>query len=237
MAMRRILAVVTIAVLVAGCEPAPRTLPATVLYFVEQEPGEEAYRTRMLITAGHVRIDDGRPDGDYTLYARRDRVIYSVTAGDKMVLTIRPGPDKPPSPIRLEHRAVRERGEAPPVGGKAVVRWRLLTNDKTCYDIHAADGLLPQAVTALREFIETLARDQAGTLAHTPKEMQTPCHLANNVFAAARYLDHGLPVRRADMTGRVSELVDYREEFAAEPALFTLPESFRRVDIRELRGK
>ena len=234
--MKRLLTVVVVLSLLA-CHESPRPIVATALYFVEQEPGEEAYRTRMLITPGHLRIDDGRPDGDYTLYARRDRTIYSVTAGDKMVLTIKPEPGKPPSPVRLEHRALREKDEAPPVGGKAVVRWRLQTNGTTCYDIHAAEGLLPQAVVALREFIETLSWDQARSLAYTPKEMLTPCHLANNVFAAARYLDHGMPVRRADMTGRVSELVDYQEGFEADPLLFTLPESFRRVDIKELRGK
>jgi hypothetical protein len=233
--MKRILTGILVALLLVACDQKPQTLPATVLYFVEQEPGEEAYRTRMLITAEYLRVDDGRPDSDYTLYTRRDRTIYSVTASDKIVLTIKPELGKPEPPIRLEHRTVREKDEAPSVGGKAVVRWRLMTNGTTCYDIHAADGLLPQAVTALREFIETLSWDQARSLAYTPKEMQTPCHLANNIFAATRYLDHGLPVRRADMTGRVSELVDYKEGFEAESALFTLPESFRRMDIKELR--
>jgi hypothetical protein len=233
--MRRILTGAVIVLLLVACQETPRTTPATALYLVEQEPGDEAYRTRMLVTPEYLRIDDGRADGDFTLYVRRDRTIYSVTAGDKLVLTIKPEPRRPEPPIRLEHRAVREKDEAPSVGGKAVVRWRLLTNGATCYDIHAADGLLPPAVAALREFIETLSWDQARSLAYTPKEMQSPCHLANNVFAATRYLDHGLPVRRVDMTGRVSELVDYQEGFEADPSLFTLPESFRQVDIKELR--
>lgn len=233
----RILTGAAIVLLLAGCNQVPRTIPATVLYFLEQEPGEEPYRTRMLITPDHLRIDDGRQGGDYTLYTRHERTIYSVTAEDKMVLAIKPEQRKPEPPIRLVHSDVKEKGEAPTVGGKAVARWRLLTNGVACYDIHAADGLLPQAVTALREFIETLSFDQARSLSYTPKELQTPCHLANNVFAATRYLDHGLPVRRADMTGRVSELVDYQEGFEADPTLFTLPESFRKMDIRELRAK
>jgi hypothetical protein len=37
------------------------------------------------------------------------------------------------------------------------------------------------------------------------------------------------------MTGRVSQLVDFREGYEADPSLFVLPESFRRLDIRELR--
>lgn len=219
-----------------ACQETAPTVPATVLQFTEQEAGVEPYRTRMLITPGHLRIDDGTDEGgDYTLYSRKDRIIYSVTPGDKMVLKIQPARMAVSPPRALKHTTVELKGEAPAVGGVPVRHWRLQTNGETCYVLYAAEGLLPEAVAALREFIETLSWDQARSLTYTPQELQTPCHLANNVFAATRYLDHGLPVRRSDMTGRVSELVDFAEGYAAATTLFSTPAAYRQADIKELR--
>jgi hypothetical protein len=69
-----------------------------------------------------------------------------------------------------------------------------------CYDLYAADGLLPGAVVALREYRLILAGQQALTAAVTPPEMQSSCDLANNVFLPVRHLEHGFPVRLTDMT-------------------------------------
>jgi hypothetical protein len=41
------------------------TTPAAVLYFVEQEPGVEPYRTRMIVTAGFLRMDEGQDSQDF----------------------------------------------------------------------------------------------------------------------------------------------------------------------------
>lgn len=62
----------------------------------------------------------------------------------------------------------------------------------------------------MREFYETLAREQALSLAFIPEEFQSPCELANNVFAPARHLAHGFPIRYVDMNGRTRELADYK---------------------------
>lgn len=235
--MRRlsVLMVAMLAAVLSACERAPTQVSATALWFLEQEPGTAPYRTRMLITSDFLRIDDGEGGGDFVLYARAERAIYNVTSGDKLVLVIRQAPvGKPPM---LRHETVREKDEPPQVGGHAVVHYRLKTGGKTCHDLYAAAGLLPQAVEALRDFISVLASDQAARLANLPREVLTPCYLANNAYAATRYLDYGLPVRRADHDGRVSELVDYRTGFAIETGLFELPADYRRMEIAELRGK
>ncbi len=67
--------------------------------------------------------------------------------------------------------------------------------------------------------------------------MQSPCDLANNVFLPVRHLEHGFPVRLADMTGRTMELVDYKTDFRATAGMLKLPEGYRRGSIEELRGK
>ena len=46
------------------------TTPAAVLYFVEQEPGVEPYRTRMIVTAGFLRMDEGQDSQDFLLFDR-----------------------------------------------------------------------------------------------------------------------------------------------------------------------
>jgi hypothetical protein len=233
--MRRLKYCVPFLLALAACDSRSPTA-ATVLWFAEQEAGVAPYRTRMLVTAEHLRIDDGEADGDFVLYSRRERTIYNVNVADKLILVIRAA-EPVSSPVALRHEALREAGELPEVAGRKVVRYRLRTNGQTCYEVFAADGLLPEATAALREFITALAADQAARLPAMPRELQTPCYLANNAYAAARYLDHGLPVRRADYDGRVSELVDFTQSFAAEPGLFQLPEEYRRMEIAELRKK
>jgi hypothetical protein len=235
MKMKRLLVLMMTAVVLAACERAPSPVNTTALWFIEQEPRTEPYRTRMLVTDDYLRIDDGEGTGDFVLYARRERAIYNVTSGDRLVLVIREAAAGAPPTLR--HETVREKDEAPQVGGHAVVHYRLMTGGKVCHDLYAAAGLLPQAVEALREFISVLASDQAARLAGLPREVLTPCYLANNAYAATRYLDYGLPVRRADHDGRVSELVDYRTGFAVEAGLFRLPADYRRMEIAELRGK
>ncbi|MBI3777907.1 MAG: hypothetical protein HY274_03170 [Gammaproteobacteria bacterium] len=220
--------------LTACSEP---TTPAAVLYFVEREPGGEPYRTRMIVSAGFLRLDDGQDSQDFLLFDRADGSIYSVSSGEKQVLVIRPRPIelKPPTPFI--HRVVTDTATFPAVEGRKVTHYELLTNDKRCYDLYAAEGLLPAAVVALREFRLILAGQQALTAATTPPEMQSACDLANNIFLPVRHLEYGFPVRLADMTGRTMELVDYKTDFRATAEIFRLPAEYKRLMLDELRGQ
>lgn len=224
-----------------GCARTPVPAGATAVYIVEHEPDFEPVRTRMIVTPQFLRIDDGRDGGDFLLYHRGERTIYNVAASDTLIIVIAPQTVKA-APIPLEHRIEPDAAEAPAVGGKTVRHYRLLTNRDTCYDLYAADGLLPEVVTALREYRESLAGEHAQALAFTPKEMQTPCDLANNIYAPARHLAHGFPIRMDESTGpdgarvRTTELLDYKQGFAADEALFRLPE-YRRITIQELRRR
>jgi hypothetical protein len=70
-----------------------------------------------------------------------------------------------------------------------------------------------------------------------PPEMQMPCDLANNVFLPVRHLEHGFPVRLTDMTGRTTELVDYKTDFHATADMLRMPAEYKRLTLEELRGK
>lgn len=209
---------------------------ATVVELVEQESGVEPYRTRMITTASHLRIDDGVDTASFLLFDRAERTIYSVTAIDSRVLVIHPRASTVAAPYVLEHRAERDRAVLPQIDGREVVHYSLFTNGKRCYELYAADGLLPDVVQAVREYRAVLASRQAESLAVMPKELRTPCELANNIFSPTRHLEHGFPVRLQDMNGKLSELVDYRTRERIDPALFRLPEGYQRTTLEELRG-
>lgn len=213
------------------------TTPATVLYFVEHEPGAEPYRSRMVITAGFLRMDGGTDSEDFLLFDRADGTIYSVSSADQQILVIRPRPMDAKAPANLTHKVVRDSATFPPVGTHKVTHYELLTNGKRCYDLYAAAELMPVAVTALRQYREVLAGQQAKTLPLTPPEMQAACDLANNVFLPARHLEHGFPVRLVDMTGKTIELMDYNTEFRATAAMLRLPADYKRLTIEELKAK
>jgi hypothetical protein len=220
----------------AACS-APST-PATQLYFVDKEQGGEPYRTRMIITAGFVRMDGGATDAeDFLLFDRADGTIYSVSSADKQILVIRPRLVTLKPPVPFVNQVVQDHASLPAIGGHQVVHYELLTNGQRCYDLYAANGLLPDAVQALRQFRETLAGEQAATAAQTPPSLQSACDLANNIFLPARHLAFGFPVRTLDMAGKSSELVDYKTDFRATADLFKLPQGYRRRTIEELRGQ
>jgi hypothetical protein len=211
--------------------------PAAVLYFVEHEPGVEPYRTRMIVTAGFLRMDAGQDSQDFLLFDRADGSIYSVSSAEKQVLVIRPRPVELKPPAKFTHRVVTDAAAFPAIEGRKVTHYELLTNEKRCYDLYAAEGLLPGAVVALREYHLILAGQQALTAAATPPEMQSVCDLANNVFLPMRHLEYGFPVRLVDMTGRSMELVDYKTDFRATAEIFRLPAEYKRLTLEELRAK
>lgn len=214
------------------------TTPATVIYFVEHEPASgEPFRTRMIVTAGFVRMDGGANSQDFLLFDRANGTIYSVSSEDRQILVMPPRPVAIKPPAKFTQRVVTDTAVFPSVGGRKVTHYELLTNEKRCYDLYAAAGLLPDVVAALRQYREALAGQQAVTLAVTPPEFQSPCDLANNIFLPSRYLDYGFPVRAKDMTGRTNELMDYKPNFRATAAMLRLPSDYKRLTLEDLRKK
>lgn len=226
-------------VAVSLCGPAlaaPAKQAGTALYFEEQERGSEPAATRMLVTPEFLRIDYGKDDDDFILYDRKRPTIYSINHADKSALVISPAKvtAKPPRP--LTHRVEKDRQSIPAVGGKPVVHYELFTNDRRCYDLFAADGLLPEVLPALREYAQTMSGEQGATLAFTPQEMQDTCDVANHVFMPTRHLEHGFPVRLEDFAGKTRQLVNYEQGKTFSPSLFIVPEGYKRYRMQDMRG-
>jgi hypothetical protein len=211
------------------------TQTATVLSFEEREAEGETFATRMLITSGHLRIDDGAGTDGYILLDRAARTVYSVSHADRRIVVIEPLPVTLAPPKRFEHRSERDPEAYPPVGGHKVTHHRLYTNGVLCQQVFAAEGLLPEALVALREYHGILAGEHAQALPGAPAEMRTDCDLADEVFLPQRHLDHGFPIHQRRRDGRARELTDYRSDAAVERALFELPADYRHFRIAELR--
>lgn len=208
--------------------------PATLVYLVEQESGGEPYRTRLIVTAGFMRMDGGENSKDFLLFDRTDNAVYSVSSADRQVLVIPPRPVEIRPPVKFTHHVEADRDAFPSVAGYKVIHYKLLTNGKRCYNLYAAEGLLPDVVSALRQFRSTLAGQHALTVTAIPAEMQSWCDMANNVFYPARHLEHGFPVRQEDISGKKSELVDFNTEYRATASVLRLPQNYKRIMIEEL---
>lgn len=220
---------------VAGAAEAPATgavdfeappegfLTAVRLLYQEQEPGIDPYVTRVLITDDFVRFDDDRDGGDYVLYDRRTRTVYSVAHGNRMIVQVlhqavmRPVPEE----LRLSSRQVAL-PEAPTIDDHPPVQLVYEANGEECQHAVVVPGLLPGATEALREYEETIAGQSSSSLDRTPAELQTPCFLANNVFAAVDHLREGLPLQTWNKRGERKSLMSYETGFDAPSSLFTL---------------
>jgi len=207
------------------------------LLFNENEPGGQPYPVRMLVTQKFLRIEDGDGKSGFILFDRTGRKIYSVNNETRSTLVLEGRPVKLAAPKQFEHRAERDDEKLPDVAGKSVTHYRLTTNGELCFDVYAADGLLPQAVAALREYHETLAAEQAVLQASVPAEFQSVCDLADYVFLPARYLAQGFPVRQVNRAGVTRQLTDYKIGVPVEAKLFELPPDYRQIAPAEMRGK
>jgi len=237
--MQRLKSIPLLFLVLAGltaCTEQNGPVKVTALYFMEQERGTESSRTRMLVTSDFLRIDDNADGNNFLLFNRRDGAIYTSTEATSRILVIKPKKVERAPPFPLNHRVERDKTELPPVAGKKVTHYRLLTNDQLCYELSAAEGLLPQALQAMREYREALAGEQARSLDWTPKEMLSPCGIANNIFVPVRHLVHGFPIQIQEMTGRSRALVDYKIDFEVDRKLFELPSSYSRMELDEMSG-
>ncbi len=216
----------------AGVGPAlAQNVPATVFHFVEQEAGIDPYPVRMIVTRDFLRIDDGVDGGDFLLFERGARRISTVNREDRTVLTLHPAPQTPDPAGRPTLGEAREdSSDMPSFQGRRPVYMRYLAGGATCRQVVAVPGVYPEWVAAMREYLTVLADQQVLTLDHTPPEERTTCMLANVIYAPARHLAVGFPLREWDDSGKVRQLVDVKRQ-TVDSVLFELPKGLRRMRL------
>ena len=216
----------------AGVLPAlAQNVPAMVFHFVEQEPGIDPYPVRMIVTRDYLRIDDGVDGGDFLLFERGARRISTVNREDRTVLTLHPAPQTPDPAGRPTLGEAREdSSDMPSFQGRRPVYMRYLAGGKTCRQVVAVPGVYPEWVAAMREYLTVLADQQVLTLDHTPPEERSDCMLANVIYAPARHLAAGFPLREWDDRGRLRQLTGVTRQ-EVDSALFELPQGLRRLRL------
>ncbi len=230
----KIAASLLVVIAMAGCTKKPDQ--ALVILFEQTEPDVKPYMQRLIVSDAYLRFDDGADNNDFLLFDRKAEVIYSSNADDQRILVIKRKPRPQQSPMHLKHKTVAAKDKLPNIDNKAVTHYSYLTNDQLCFDVFAAKGLLPKARHALIQYADVLAGEQSEMLSIMPAEMQSPCDLANNIFAADRHLKDGFPIRQQDMLGRVRELMSYSWQ-APQAAWFVLPEGYKHFTTEDMRAQ
>lgn len=200
----------------------------TVVWFLEQEPGVDPYPIRYLVTPEFMRSDDGRDDGDFLLYDRGKRRIYSVARDNRTVLEIDgegPAPRAPEDlPISVGEHVD---GKAPRIAGRSPVEVELRAGDEVCQSALVAPGFLEPVRAALQEYNRTLAVQQLRTLNRTPAEFRTPCFLSRYLYATDFHLARGMVLADWDKSGKRRELTRYQTDVSLDDSLFVVPGDFR----------
>lgn len=209
----------------------PQAQAGSLLWYEEQEAGIDAYPVRILVVPGYLRMDDGQDDGDFLLFDRNNRRVFSINHEDRSILVIEPvapgtGPAPPPDLELGVQQIVDE--STPLVAGKQPEMYRFTAAGETCLEAVVVPGLLPQAVQALSEYSRLLAERQQAMLENTPEEFRTPCFLSRHVHAAGRQLEQGLPIQEWDSSGYRRQLTDFRDKVPVNPELFELPAGYNR---------
>jgi len=230
--MKRALFFLLAAFTLVACTDKPS--PTIFLSFIESSPDGD-YPVRMLVSEKFLRIEDGDMQDGFIVFDRAARTIYSVSHTGMSTLVLHARPVTLSAPKQFEHKVVREKETLPPVDGKTVTHYRLLTNRERCFDVYAAEGLLPEAVMALREYHETLAGEQAKMQKNMPAGLQSACDLADQVLLPTRYLAHGFPVRQVNRAGVTRQLVSYKRDVQVEKGIFDLPKDYKQITTAELQ--
>ena len=192
------------------------------------EEGIEPYVSRVMVTEDYVRLDEGSDVAGFTLFDRRQEILYNVQVEDRTILVMNAElPVDEDSPGLILSEEVKTDEAAPRVAGVQPKQVRLFANGELCNEMVVIEGVMDDALEGLRELKVSLARIQAATLEATPLDMRTPCDLAANLYAPERVLDFGLPLQERS-TGRSQSLVDFSAGHEADESLFRLPAGFSR---------
>lgn len=203
------------------CAGVAQAADMSVLRYVDQDPGDPPYLTRVFVTPAFMRMDDGRDDGDFILLDRRAKKVVNVMRDNRMAMVFATGklPPKPADwkPV-LDVKA----------GALGTRRFQLSVNGVVCSEGVAAERAVPDAARALAEFKAVLAATQYRVWQDSPRELRHDCDLANQVWESGATLKLGLPLEEREFTGR-SRQFESEEKVPLRPELFRVPDDLPEI--------
>ncbi|MCK4950379.1 MAG: hypothetical protein KAS48_01070 [Gammaproteobacteria bacterium] len=213
-----------------------QTQNVLMLKFQEGEPEVGPYITRMLVANDYLRMDDGGDQDDFTLFDRKQKIIYSVTHENKNILVIPNHPVKGTwvDSLKLEEKSYED-PDTPLISGKRPIQTELLVNGKVCQRMVVVPGLHEPAIKALIEFRQVLASEHMQNLDKTPVEMQDPCFLGYEVRNPDKVLQFGFPIQQQDYMGKTRLLLDYKSGFSVNSSVFQLPQGYGQFSSQDMQ--
>jgi hypothetical protein len=229
----KILPVLIMASMFSGCHKAPEN---QLLVFHNTEQDLEPYQSRIIITPTQMRFDDGEGSKSYTLFDRKNHIARTIDTEQRTVLELHAKSVKidPPFALNFTVKDLGEMKDAPKIMGKTPRHYQDYANDQLCFDVITVDGLMPDAVQALREFQELLASDSAVTFNSRPADLHEPCSIAMSTFAPTRFLQHGFPIQQWQ-PGFSRMLVDFKSPYQPDPKLFEVPTDYFSYSVQQIR--
>jgi hypothetical protein len=185
------------------------------LRYVDQDPGDPPYLTRILVTPDFMRMDDGNDDGDFVLLDRRQQKVINVMHGNQLAMVFTPG-TLPPKPAGWKPRLDMQ----PAVRG--IRRFSLTVKGVVCSEGLAARRVAPDAARAMAELKAVLAATQYRVWKDSPSAIQHDCDLANQVWESGATLKLGLPLEEREFTGRTRQFESESKQ-PLQPGLFRVP--------------
>ena len=209
-------------------QPVVAEFSATVLWYLEHEPGVEPYEVRYIASENFLRSDDGRDDSDFLLFNRRTRQIYNVVSEDKSILQLDGVGVLPSQPESLSIQISQSIDKKmPKIADNQLLSVSLNAADTECATAVVVPNYLSDARKILQEFSIAVAVSQARTLSNTPNEYQTACFLAKYIYSADFQLEKGIVLNERDAQGRVRELSRFEQNTMLKDELLQLPKGFQ----------
>ncbi len=215
-----------------GAGSTPGTIATTLLLFEESEPGVVPHTIRMLVTERYIRIDDNPNALDFVLYDHAENRVYSVLSENQQIFVVDPVGSYmlAPKDLVLREQYFEDRN-MPAIAGVPTRYFQFFANGQLCYHVVAADGFMPEVAGMLLEYQKLLATQQQEIRDATPVELQTPCSLANYLYAPETYMSKGFPVQQWDATGYRRSLENVEVDYHISSDLFSLPDSYRYFSV------
>ena len=203
-------------------------LSSTVVIYQESERGITPYMTRYIVNNSYMRIDDGKPGTGFVLLDRKKETIYSVSVENESILLIKKKSMTLKKPSKLQTTVTSKKApEKLTLEGRRAQEFDITVNNKPCMKNMTVTGVLPDFVSALKQYRAILATQHASNLYKTPLNMRNKCFMAYDIFQHSLHTAHGIIVHSLREDGKRSILRDYKRKQQAAASLFVLPAKYK----------
>lgn len=195
------------------------------LFYDEVEEGIGVQSMRYLINKNYLRIDNGNPKADFILFDVKKKLIFSINHEDQTILKIDNHQWKQPVFDFQTSVAENIMEKAPKVFNKRVFNYQVKAEQEVCTQVFMIKGVHAESMKIMHEYQQVLSGQQVTTLQNTPKDMQTPCFLVDQVYHAGEYYLSGLPVQITHSRG-YAKLLKNIKSLEIDESLFKLPKGY-----------